>query len=496
MSRYRSARALACSLALLLATVASPAPAQPAGAALYQRNCASCHGAERQGTGLGPALSTRTYRYGGTRADLERVIRIGVPSQGMPAFAATLSADEIGAIAAWLPARQGEPEPPAEEIAAAAAAEVRTFDAVPGTVDTLDYRMHVEVFADGLETVWALAFLDARTALASERAGRLRLIRDGVLDPRPVAGTPPVYVHGHIWNQGGLLDIAVDPDHARNGWIYLSYSHRGAGTGPGGEPLAMTRVVRGRIRDHAWVDEEVVFEADASSYGEPFWHYGGRMAFDAGGHLLFTVGDRGVQELAREPGSPTGKIHRLAPDGSVPADNPFHGRDDALGSIHSRGHRNPQGLAFDRASGRLWSTEHGPRGGDELNLVRRGGDYGWPVVTHGINYDGTVLTPHVRAEGVEQPAYYWRPSIGLSGVAVYDGAQFPLWQGKLLVTSLGRRQLRLLTLDGERVQHEEVLLTTDGRPYEPVVGPDGAIYLALDSPGRILRLTAVEERRQ
>lgn len=481
---------------LLAAGTALPAAAQSPGATLYQRNCASCHGADRQGTGLGPALSAQTYRYGGTRGDIERIIRIGVPSQGMPAFGSTLGAGDITAIAAYLPAREGEPEPSAEEVQATADATPREFDAAPGVVDTLDYQVRVEVFAEGLETVWALAFIDPRTALVSERGGRLRVVRDGVLDPRPVAGTPQVHVHGHIWNQGGLLDIAVDPAHASNGWIYLSYSHAVDESGPEGDPLAMTRVVRGRIRDHAWVDQEIVFQGGESSYGEPFWHYGGRMLFDHEGRLLFSVGDRGVQELSREPASPTGKIHRVLGDGSVPTDNPYHGRGDALASVYSLGHRNPQGMAIDPATGRIWSTEHGPRGGDELNLIVRGGDYGWPVVTHGINYDGTVLTPHTRADGVRQPVFFWRPSIGLSGVAFYSGGEFPLWQGKLLVTALGRRQLRLLTLDGDRVQHEETILTPEGRPYEPVVGPDGAIYLVTDSPGQILRLTAQEERRQ
>lgn len=475
--------------ALLLALAWTPPAQAQDGAALYRDNCAACHGPDRQGTGLGPPLSPRTYRYGGTRADLVRIIRNGIPSQGMPSFAATLTAEQIEALADFLPARQGreeeEGEPPPHE-----------FDPVPGVVDTLDYAVRVERFAEGLETVWAMAFLDARTALVSERPGRLRVIRDGVLQPEPVRGTPRVHVHSHHWNQGGLLDIALDPDYAQNGWIYLSYSHPLDRTGPQGDPLAMTRVVRGRIRDNTWVDEQVVFQAPLESYGEPYWHYGGRMVFDPQGRLVFSVGDRGVQELAREPGWPTGKMHRVMPDGSIPPDNPFVGREGTLPSIYSYGHRNPQGITLDPHTGRIWSTEHGPRGGDELNLIEAGGDYGWPVTTYGINYDGTLLTPHTHLEGVRQPAYYWRPSIGVSGVAYYDGDEFPLWRGKLLVTSLGRRQLRLLTLDGERVQHEEILLRTEGRPYEPVVGPDGAIYLVTDSPGQILRLTAAEERKR
>jgi aldose sugar dehydrogenase len=492
-SRIRTIARTASAMLVLALAAAAPAAAQTAAATLYQRNCASCHGAERQGTGLGPPLSARSYRYGGTRADLARIVRNGIASRGMPAFGGILSPQEIEALAGFLPARDAEPEPEPEP---AAEARPRQFDPVPGVVDTLDYAVRVERFAEGLETVWALAFVDAHTALVSERPGRLRIIRNGVLQAQPVTGTPAVHVSSHEWNQGGLLDIALDPDHASNGWIYLCYSHRLDRAGPEGQPLAMTRVVRGRLRGNAWVDQQILFEADRSAYGEPVWHYGGRMVFDREGRLYFSVGDRGVQELAREPGRPTGKVHRIMADGSIPVDNPFRGRDGALASLYSLGHRNPQGMAVDPASGRIWASEHGPRGGDELNIIERGGDYGWPVVSHGINYDGTVLTPDTRAPGVEQPAHYWRPSIGVSGLSFYRGGEFPLWQGKLLVAGLAPRDLRLLTLDGDRVQHEEVIFRAEGRPYEPVVGPDGAIYLVTDRPGQILRLTAQQERRQ
>lgn len=220
------------------------------------------------------------------------------------------------------------------------------------------------------------------------------------------------------------------------------------------------------------------------------------MALDEQGRIHFSVGDRGAHELAREPLRPSGKIHRIMTDGSIPQDNPFRARSGALASIYSYGHRNPQGLTIEPATGRIWATEHGPRGGDELNLIVRGGDYGWSVISHGINYDGTPMTPHTRAEGMEQPIYYWRPSIGVSGLTFYQGEEFPLWKGKLLVAGLGTRDLRLLDIEGERVMHEEVIVESEGRPYEPVVGPDGAIYLVTDDPGRILRLTAQEQRRQ
>jgi len=480
-------------LAIVLCVIAAPVPAQDAGQ-LYRQNCASCHGAAREGSGLGPPLSPDSYRYGGTRANIERVIGNGMVSRGMPAFGHTLSGEEIAALAAYLPARDDELVPD-EEGEAEAEPPQRSFDAVPGVHDTLDYALQVELFADGLETVWSMVFLDAGTALASERPGRLRLIRRGQLQPEPVAGAPAVHVHGHRHNQGGLFDIALDPDYARNGWIYLSYAHAASASAGEPDPPAMTRVVRGRLRGNAWVDQQVVYEADPAHYHHNWWHFGGRMAFDGDGYLYLGVGDRGALELAREPGRPNGKIHRLLPDGGVPADNPLRGRAGTLETLYSYGHRNPQGLALEPGTGRLWATEHGPRGGDELNIVRPGRDYGWPVVSHGINYDGTLVTPTRRSAGVEQPAWFWRPSIGVSGLAFYQGGEFPLWQGKALVTGLAPRQLRLLTLDGERVQHEEILLTTQGRPYEPVVGPDGAIYVVTDDPGQILRITARQERR-
>ncbi|WP_198006189.1 PQQ-dependent sugar dehydrogenase [Pseudoxanthomonas sp. GW2] len=483
MHRYR----LLYVLAALFALLPGPARAQAAdGATLFQRNCAGCHGPNREGTSLGPPLSPATYRYGGTRGDIERIIRRGIPSQGMPAFGGPLGEAEINALADFLPTRATTPE---EE----APPQPRQSDPVPGVVETLDYAVRAEVFVDGLQTVWSMAFIDRDTALVVERAGRLRVVRNGVLDPRPVAGTPQVYSSSHRWNQGGLLDVALDPDYARNGWIYLSYSHALNPGAPEEEIRAMTRVVRGRIRDHAWVDEEVVFQADESSYDAHAWHYSGRLLFDSTGHLVMPVGDRGTPERARDPADPAGKMHRMRGDGT-PAGHPF-GREGVLPTIYSIGHRNAQGLALDPETGRIWATEHGPRGGDELNVIRAGGDYGWPVVTYGINYDGNEITPHTRAKGVEQPRHYWRPSIAPAGLAFYRGDEFPLWNGKLLVGTLGRRELRLLTLDGDRVLHEEVIFRSPGRIYEPVVGPDGAIYLCTDDPGQIIRLTAAAQRR-
>ena len=466
---------------------------EPDGKRLYEQNCASCHGMQFQGSGLGPALSPSTYIYGGQEWDVYRIAKNGLASKGMPAFGGTLDEAQLNAIAKYVPTRKAAEEPEADS--AQAAPEEPKFDPAPGKVSTLDYEVNLEVVTDKLDTPWAVAFPDAQTLLVTERVGRLRVIKNGKLDEKPIAGTPEVFVSTHKWNQAGLLDIALDPDYRKNGWIYLAYSHPVTNPSNPEEALSMTRVVRGKIKNHRWTQQEVVYEASAESYNNHFWHYGGRMAFDVKGYLYFSVGDRGVHEQAREPSKPFGKVHRLHPDGRIPADNPLRVKAEFLPSIFSLGHRNPQGMALHPETGKLWATEHGPRGGDELNILKPTGDYGWPNVTYGINYEGTPMTPHTRMDGVEQPVIYWRPSIGVSGMAFYQGREFPLWQNKILVTALARRELRLLTLDGERVQHEETLIKFAGRPYEPAVAPDGSIYIVTDSPGMLLRLSASAERK-
>lgn len=358
---------------------------------------------------------------------------------------------------------------------------------LPSRIETLDYTLQVDVVTDALENPWAIDFLDAQTALVTEQPGDVHLIENGRLRTAPVAGIPEALHAG----QGGMLDVAVDPDYAANGWIYLAYSHA---IGTGDDQLAMTRVVRGRLSDNTWTDEEVLFEAPPDTYLPTRHHYGTRIVFDPAGHLYFAIGDRGRKELAQDLSRPNGKIHRIGRDGSIPDDNPFVGREDALPSIYSYGHRNPQGLAVHPATGAVWAVEHGPRGGDELNRIKAGANYGWPVITYGINYDGTIITRERTRAGMEQPVTYWRPSIAVSGLDFYAGAAFPYWQHHLLVGALREQEVRLLNLAGERVQHQEVLLKNVGRVREAVSGPDGAIYVVLNAPGAILRLSHLENR--
>jgi glucose/arabinose dehydrogenase len=257
----------------------------------------------------------------------------------------------------------------------------------------------------------------------------------------------------------------------------------------------MTRVVRGRIRDGAWRDQQVVFEAPNDTYRSTRIQYGTRIAFDSESRIYFSIGDRGAWPVdtttvfAQDLDRPGGKVYRLHRDGAVPATNPFTERDRALASIYSYGHRNPQGLDVHPETGRLWATEHGPRGGDELNRLAIGRNYGWPTITYGINYPGDIITPRRRAEGMQQPVFFWRPSIATSGLAFYEGDQFPYWQGQALVSALKNQSVRLLTMADGRVLHQEVILKGAGRVREAVPGPEGAIYAVLNAPGRIVQLS-------
>lgn len=340
-----------------------------------------------------------------------------------------------------------------------------------------DFR--VETLAEGLQNPWGLAFLPDGGILITERAGRLRLFKDGALQAEPVAGVPEVSARG----QGGLLDVALHPDFADNGLVYLSY----AGSGDDG---AGTEVARARFDGAALDGLEVIFRASPKTPGTA--HYGGRLAFAPDGTLYVTLGDRrSYMAEAQNLGTHLGSILRLNDDGSVPEDNPFIGRDGALPEIFSYGHRNVQGLAVHPESGALWAHEHGPRGGDEVNILVPGANYGWPAVTYGIDYSGAIISEKSEAEGMEPPVIYWVPSIAPSGMAFYQGEVFPEWQGDLFVGALAGRHLRRLELDGDKVTGQEELLADLGERIRDVrSGADGRLYLLTDSTeGRLLRLS-------
>jgi glucose/arabinose dehydrogenase len=350
-----------------------------------------------------------------------------------------------------------------------------------------DYR--VVTVVEGLEHAWSIAFLPDGDMLVTERAGRLRIVRNDTLLPDSVPGVPAVLAQG----QGGLLDVMPHPEFATNRLIYLSFS-KPVGDGE----RATTAVVRGRFENDRLTDVQEIFQADTRGAG----HYGSRLAFDREGFLFISVGDRqapprGDLEAhpAQDRSNHHGTINRLHDDGGVPADNPFVDSAGARPEIWTYGHRNPQGLAFHPETGDLWANEHGPQGGDELNLIQKGRNYGWPVIGYGVNYgSGSAIHESTRREGMEQPVHYWVPSIATSGLLIYTGDRFPAWRGNIFVGGLAGEQLARLTMDGRRVTDEETLVRGMARIRDVRQGPDGLIYLAIDDEGRkpsVVRLEPV-----
>lgn len=337
-------------------------------------------------------------------------------------------------------------------------------------------EFEVEVVASGLEFPWGMTFLPDGEILVTEKPGRLRVVRDGRLDPDPIAGVPEVYYDG----QGGLLDVALHPDFGDNRLVYLSYSKPGSAG-------ATTAVIRGRLEAGALEDVEEIFEARAWAQGGR--HFGSRLAFDREGYLFVTIGDRGEMEAAQDRSNHQGTTVRLHDDGRIPDDNPFIGEEGILPEIFTYGNRSPQGLTVHPETGALWQTEHGPRGGDELNILRPGANYGWPEVTYGINYNGRPISDAQEQEGIEPPLHYWDPSIATSGIAIYEGDRFPGWRGDVFVGGLVGQQLARLEMDGTRVVAEETLLEGSGRIRDVRTGPDGTLYLLMDEGNaRMLRL--------
>ena len=360
--------------------------------------------------------------------------------------------------------------------------------AFPGQTDAPEKKSNVAfdvvTVAQGLENPWGLAFLPNGKMLVTERPGRLRVVStDGTLS-EPVAGLPPVDARG----QGGLLDVAIDPSFASTGLIYWTYAEPGDG-------VNNTAAARGKLVDGAAPrveDVKVIYSQRPSLNSRQ--HFGSRLVFGRDGKLFITQGDRSITEgrmQSQRMDGLLGKIVRINPDGSIPPDNPFVGREGVRPEIWSLGHRNIQGAALNPATGELWEVEHGTRGGDEINVARKGKDYGWPTIAYGIEYRGSPITGGITAQpGMEQPLYYWDPVIGPSGMMFYTGTLFPAWKDNLFIGGHATNDLVRLELNGDRVVAEERLLTdTHPKVRDVRQGPDGAIYLLTDSrDGTLIKL--------
>ncbi len=453
-------------------------------AKIYAEICSNCHGKNLEGA-QAPSMLDDVWSHGGDDASLAALISNGDLEKGMPAFHSLMTEGDIRTMVIYIREQR------------ATQASKRVKKTVPdGIVIAGGERFRIETVADKLATPWSIAFLPDGRMIFTEKPGRVRIVEKGKLLPAAVKGTPEVRDEG----QGGLLEIAVHPQYAENGWIYLAYSDPASGL-KGKElsvsaivrGVSLTTLVRGRIKDGAWTDEQTIWKAPLEFYKPGGGvHFGCRIAFDRQGYLFFSHGERGRGPEAQELARPNGKIHRIHDDGRIPADNPFVNTPGAFPSIWSYGNRNPQGLDFDPRTGILWESEHGPRGGDELNIIRGGRNYGWPVITYGMNYDGSAMTDKTAQEGMEQPITYWTPSIAVCGIDFYEGTAFPRWTGNLFVTALAHQELRRIVIEGEKVVSQEVILKDIGRLRDVASGPDGAIYVAVNDPGRIIRLVPVK----
>ena len=341
-----------------------------------------------------------------------------------------------------------------------------------------EHSFRVVRVVQGLEQPWSLAFLPDGRMLVTEKAGRLRVVNQGKLEPQPIAGVPPVAVHG----QGGLHDVVLHPQFEKNRLVYLAYAGRG-------EDGVGTELARGRLEGQRLEEVQVLFRQ--SPKGRAGQHFGGRIVFDRDSYVYLTLGDRGERERAQKPDDHAGSVIRLHDDGRVPKDNPFVGKSGWKPEKYTVGNRNMQGAALHPQTGALWTHEHGPQGGDEVNIMRAGVNYGWPVITYGVNYGiGTKIGEGSTKAGMEQPIHYWVPSIAPSGMAFYAGDRFPRWRGNLFVGALRDQMLVRLQLEGAKVVKEERLLKNAlGRIRDVRAGPDGFLYLLTDdSNGALVRL--------
>lgn len=443
---------------------------------LYKIHCASCHGDKMQG-GLGESLVDNKWIHGESDEQIFNVIKNGVTNTDMVAWGETLSAEEIRSLVIYI--RETKYQSAQQQLNSAVVQKNGQFIAA-------NEKFTLARLDNNNAAYWGIEFLPDNGYLVTEVSGKLWHFSEG--KKTEITGMPAVWHRG----QGGLLDIALHPDYVNNKFIYLSYAQSDDGH------KAMTAIVRGRIEHGRWVTDKQIFKADTKHHLSSGVHFGNRMVLHDK-FLYFSIGDRGSKEMAQNLSHPNGKIHRLTLDGNIPSDNPFVDTPKALASIWTYGNRNPQGMTLNTKSNKIWSVEHGPRGGDEVNLIEKANNYGWPLATFGMNYNGTPMTDKTSMEGMVQPLWHWTPSIAVSSIEFYQKSAFPAWQNKALIGSLAKEELRLLTIVNDKVTNDQLILKGQGRIRDLKVAADGSIYLLLNSgsrssrQGAIYRLAPVEK---
>lgn len=432
--------------------------------ALYRNNCGGCHGQNMV------SFVERNWKYGNSKEEILNSIKSGYPDDGMPGYGQTFSDDELEKLTIYiLTTIEGKTK---EQL-------LGDNPDLSGLITSNDLNFRLETLTDAINGIpWAILQLPSKDLLVTERSGNLyRLSTENQLEI--ITGLPNINAAG----QGGLLDLEIHPDFENNDFIYWTYSKQNPQNGS----QRATAVARGKLLGNNLTAVEDIFIALPYHSGNR--HYGSRLLFDRDGFLYVSVGDRGNRDVFPQGiNNQIGKVHRLNADGSIPNDNPFVGDQNAESSIYAYGIRNPQGLSLHPETGDIWEGEHGPQGGDEINILNGGNNYGWPVISFGINYNGTPFTDLTEKDGMEQPIHYWVPSIAPCGMDFVSGDFYAGWKNDLLVSSLKFEYLHRLIMDGDNVVGEEELLKDIGRIRDVYMGKDGYVYIAVEGPGRVIRL--------
>ena len=494
--------ALIGAIGLTPATAGAQQPPADPFATVYKESCSACHGENMEGATQGPAL-TGALRRGDSVERITNNIASGFAEAGMPAFGGTLDAVKIQRLAIFIAEKRAN--------LAYTDFKVAAPPVIPdGSIKTKEHSFRVETVATGIDRLpYSIAPLPDGRILVTEKTRGLRVIaKDGT--SALVKGTPQAFDDGFevpgiklVYGMGYVMDVAPHPDYEKNGWIYLHFTERCSDCNEAARkskrPVSGNVVVRGRIKNGEWVDQQPIWRTPIEQYTPmPDMAAGGRLAFDGKGHVFISVGMKGGSEFTgiQDLSTPYGKIHRVNDDGTIPTDNPFVGVANAMPSIWTYGHRSPQGLEFDQRTGRLWETEMGQRGGDEVNLLQPGKNYGWPLTSKGLKYDGTPvdygtqLKIDVDLQKIQQPIVDLTPSPAVSSFIVYDGGAFPRWRRNLIVGSLKATELYRMVVDGDRVVHQETLMKGLGRIRDVEAGQDGTVYVLLEhaSGGRVVKL--------
>ena len=434
----------------------------------YNNYCAGCHGWQVEEFAEKNWLSDESHQkvFGD--------IKDGIQEFGMPAFRRTFEDEEIEELVDFMTlVIEGE-------------REINTGEktSLSGIVHSEAQDFRVDTIIRGFNIIWGMTWLPNGDIIFTERAGKIYRYSDGQI-VGAIENSPKVIPHG----QGGMMDIELHPDYKENGWIYISYSYQEKGAG---KNVGNAAIVRARLEGNKFVDNEIIFKAEPALRSGR--HFGSRIEFDEEGYMYFSVGDRGRRDkLPQSLDNHSGKIHRTYDDGSIPPSNPFVNKSGAMPTIFSYGHRNPQGVSLNPLTGDIWTHEHGPKGGDEVNIIRKGDNYGWPVISFGINYNGTKFTDDTAKAGMEQPVIYWTPSIAPCGMDFIEGDRYPGWKGDLMVGSLRFKYVARCVIEDDKIVHQERLLENSGRVRDVKLSPDGYLHVAIEKPGMVLKLVPVNE---